>query len=458
MNKRIFADVKVNTRRIAKTPEIKEDVPFVDSGNHNPSRPISYLPPNDSSRYEFLNKINKKTASISPRISQTPQMPRRGKSFSKKILFVFILVIIFGACYLLSTVYLSAKVTVVAKNKTFDLKNQKFTASKLKSSGIPFELMIVEDKDYKDVLLTNSKEVSEKAKGEITLFNEYSNKVQKITAETFISDEKGKTYKFDSTVSIPGYTEDKAKKITPGQVTASVTAFLPGEAYNGNPESFSVNSFKGTDKFKKIYGKAKTSISGGMTGLVFLLGEEEKADLLLKTSTSKEKLLRKLSAQVPQGYLLYPDAVGFTYELGENTVSKTPDAKIEMKGTLSAVLIKESELSNAIINKLLPNISEKERGEILDPKLSDLAFDFVDKNQSINKEVENFDFELTGNIYTKWSPNTLELRDQLVSKEKNNVVSIFKQDPGILSAGVSVIPFWSKKLPDNVKNIKIILK
>jgi len=359
---------------------------------------------------------------------------------------------------LLSTVYLSAKVTVVAKNKTFDLKNQKFTASKLKSSGIPFELMIVEDKDYKDVLLTNSKEVSEKAKGEITLFNEYSNKVQKITAETFISDEKGKTYKFDSTVSIPGYTEDKAKKITPGQVTASVTAFLPGEAYNGNPESFSVNSFKGTDKFKKIYGKAKTSISGGMTGLVFLLGEEEKADLLLKTSTSKEKLLRKLSAQVPQGYLLYPDAVGFTYELGENTVSKTPDAKIEMKGTLSAVLIKESELSNAIINKLLPNISEKERGEILDPKLSDLAFDFVDKNQSINKEVENFDFELTGNIYTKWSPNTLELRDQLVSKEKNNVVSIFKQDPGILSAGVSVIPFWSKKLPDNVKNIKIILK
>lgn len=455
MNRRILEDVKVNRVRRPVSVASKEDVVAKDLDNHNPTPKVGYSEQDSSSKYDFLNKKTVKTGA--QRLPMTPQMPRKRRSFGGVIFTIFILSLIVGGVYLLSTKFLSAKVTVIAKNKVFELKHQKFSAGK-SSSNIPFELMIVSDKEYKDVVLTNSKEASEKAKGEVTLYNEYSTKAQKLVAGTFLADEDGKSYKIDTTVTIPGYTLDKSKKVISGQVVSKVTSFLPGESYNGSPESFSITSFKGTDKFKKIYGKAKTEMTGGMTGLVYMLSEEDKEEVSVQTQSSKEKLLRKLSAQVPTGYILYPDAVSFTYESGENLVSKTPDTQIEMTGTLSAYLLKETDLSNSIIKKILPGISEKERAEIVKPDLSILSFDFVDKNQSVSKDVESFEFDLTGNLPIQWKPEVEELKTLLVSKNKDEVSSIFKQDPGILSAEVKIIPFWSKFLPENNKNINIILK
>lgn len=460
MNRRILEDVKINThKQPVRTP--KADVVFKDLDNHNPSRKVESPVYENTNKYDFLEKkiASKPIDRSQQRIPQTPQLPRK-HTFSKIILTLFILSLAIGAVYLLSTVFLKANVTVVAKNKSFDLKNQKFTASRVNTNNVPFELMIVSDSVYQDVVLTSSREANDKAKGEITLYNEFSNKPQKIVAGSFLSDEKGKSYKIDVGVTIPGYTMDKEdkEKIIPGQVSVGITSFLPGEAYNGSPESFSINSFKGTTKYQKIYGKTKTPLSGGIVGLVYVLDENEKAGIMSKTGESQDKLLRKLSAQVPEGYILYGEAVNFAFELSNNIVSKTPDVKIELKGTLSAMLLKEEDLSNALINKLLPGISKKERAEIVKPKLDGLKFNFTDKDQLVNKEIESFDFELTGALPINWLPDSDLLKKELAGKEKTNVTGIFKQDPGISSAGVKIMPFWSKKLPLDIKNINIILK
>ena len=70
----------------------------------------------------------------------------------------------------------------------------------------------------------------------------------------------------------------------------------------------------------------------------------------------------------------------------------------------------------------------------------------------------NFDFELTGPISVHWKPYTENIKMTLLNKNKDLIPSIFKQDPGIISATVKVIPFWSKKMPKELKNINIILK
>jgi hypothetical protein len=367
MNRKI-EDFKLNTKKKLKTPT--EDVYFKKLENHNIYKP-DYSTQNDSSKYDFLEKRTKKSPVERERIHRTPQLTNKNNNFNKKILFLFVLSVFIGVFYLLSTVFLRVNITIVSKSESFDLKDFKLSAGNLKISDIPFELMILSDKEYKDVVLTNSKEVSEKAKGKIVLYNEYSTKPQNIIAGSFVSDEKGKTYKTDKTVSIPGYTIDDLKKINPGQIDVDVTAFLPGETYNGNPEFFTVNAFKNTDKYKKIYGKAKSQIEGGMVGLVYLMSEEEKMNIENKTISIKEKLLRNLSAQVPDGYVLYPDATNFYYKIPEGSFSKTPESKIEIDVTLSAFLLKQNDLSNILINKLLPNIKEKERSEILNPNLLD---------------------------------------------------------------------------------------
>lgn len=455
MNRKI-EDIKLNNKRILRGSE--ESFEVKESAKSDKSDESEQFLAKSESKYDFLDKRIKRPTQSRVRFSQTPQMPNAGRPFNKKILFAFVLALIVGIFYLLSTVFLSANVAIIAKNKSFDLKHLRLTAGKSKIDSVPFELMIVSDKEYKDVVLTNSKEVTEKAKGQITLYNEYSTKVQKIMVNSFISDENGKTYKTDTAISIPGYSIDESKKIIPGQVDVNITAFLPGEAYNGNPESFTFNAFKGTDKYKKIYGKAKTSISGGIVGLVYLLDEKEKANISLKTTTSKEKILRKLSAQVPVGYILYPNAMDFSYEFDDSVVSKTPDTKIEINGILSAYILKESDLSKILINKLLPDIGDLERSEILPPQLSLLSFNFVNKDQLINKEVGEFEFELTGSLPLNWMPDIDLLKGLLVGKNKNEAPIVFKQDPGISSASVSIMPFWSKILPKDIKNINIMIK
>lgn len=418
-------------------------------------QPLKTVEEKDISKYEFLKK-KKVMSSSTQRIPQTPKMPGSKRPFSKTILFFFIISILVGAYYLLSNVYLKADIVITPKNKTFEIKSENFTASK--KNNVPFEVMIVGDSVYKDVILTSTVNAADKAKGEITLYNGYSSKVEKIPAGSFISDEKGKTYKTDTTVSIPGYKQDKLKVIIPGQINVGLTAFLAGEIYNGSPTSFSINSFKGTAKYTKIYGHLKTPLTGGLAGLVYVMDDQEKTDILSNSALFKGELLRKLNASVPAGYILYPDAVNYSYDFADKIVSKTPNLKLEIKANLSAFLVKESDFSSVIISKLLPDITKEERSEIINPDLSLLSFNFTNKDQVITKETESFDFELTGNVVMNWKPEIGKLKDRVVGKSKDEVLSIFKDDPGISKASVTIIPFWSKKLPDNVQNINITLK
>lgn len=470
MNRKKIEDFKLSGNKTLKIP--KEDIQVKESHSYvspkivpnyinpkeSPVYDTPYVSKENSPKYDFLKKLNKNTASISQRIPQTPKLPHKSKPLGRKIAIFVLLLITIGSIYLLNTLFYNAKVTIVPKNKIFELNNQKFTAEKFKKDSVPFEVMIVSDNDSKDIVLNSSSEVSTKAVGEITLYNEYSNKSQKIAAGTFISDDKGKSYKIDSTTTIPSYTLDNNKKIIPGQIDVKITSFIAGDTYNGSPELFKIVSFKGTNKYEKIYGKIKTPLSGGMAGLVYVLDQKEKEDVLSNTISFKERLLRNLKAQTPQGYIYYPDGVSFSFNFGENVTSKTPVAKIEMKGTLSAILFKESDLTDFILRKILPDITQKEKLEILPPDLSNLSFSFFNKGQLVSKEVTNFDFFLSGNLQINWNPNTDELKSLLIGKNKSEVPSIFKQDPGISSATIRIFPFWSSKIPNELKNINIIFK
>jgi hypothetical protein len=469
MNRKKIEDFKLSGNKTLKIPkediQAKEapiyvnpkEVPNYINKKESPAHDTPYVSRENSPKYDFLKKLNKNTASISQRIPQTPKLPQKNKPIGRKIAMFILLLIAIGSIYLLNTLFYNAKVTIVPKNKIFELNNQKFTAEKFKKDSVPFEVMIVSDNDSKDVVLTSSSNVSSKATGEIILYNEYSNKSQKITAGTFISDDKGKSYKIDSTVTVPAYSLDN-KKIIPGQINVKITSFIAGDTYNGSPELFHIVSFKGTNKYEKIYGKIKTPLSGGMAGLVYILDEKEKESVLSNTISFKERLLRNLKAQTPQGYIYYPDGVSFSFDFGENITSKTPVAKIEMNGTLSAILFKETDLTDYILKKILPDISPKEKGEILPPDLSNLSFSFFNKGQQVSKEVTNFDFILNGNLQIDWNPNTDELKSLLLGKDKSEVPSIFKQDPGISSATIRIFPFWFSKFPNELKNINILFK
>lgn len=398
------------------------------------------------------------TRELGDRIYSTPQQKNKSGALRKSLLWILILSILLGGGYYLANLFQKVNIYVVAKNQTFDLNHTQFVGSNTLNSPLHFELMIVSSEDYKDITLTESENISSKAKGVITFFNEYSTKSQTLAIHTFVSDNNGKTYQTDKAVTIPGY-KTVNSKVVPGQASVGITAFLPGKEYNGSPASFAVNSFKGTAKSSKIYAKLKTALEGGAQGVVYNLGPSEKGLVSATAESSfKSNLIKKVNAEVPPGYILYPDAQIFTYKTEADSLFDSSNAKVKITGTISSIILNQKDLSNALIKNLLPDITERELNEISIPDISSLKFSFVKQDQSITKDIKIINFSLTGKIKGIWSPNLPLLQSNVLGIKKSDLVSVFKTDPGIVSASARIFPPWQSYLPKDLSKIYIYIQ
>lgn len=440
MNRRIIEDIKINKKKASLKPS-----PIIN--NRIKEDKIETEITSDYSNINFNSN--------SKRIFRDPHLPGEKKKSNKFIFILFFLIVLTGIIFWGSLLFESVNVVITKKHQIFNLDHQTLTALKDLKSSIPFEIIIVSEKKAQDVNLSQSEEVSLKAKGDIVLYNEYSKNAEKLSVNTYLSDENGKVYLTDKTISIPGYTI-KDKKIIPGQVVVSATSFLPGESYNGSPIDFHVNAFKGTSKYEKIYGKAKTIFSGGALGLNYSLNEQDEEKLKkIVNSFFKESLLNKVNSLIPKEYIFYPEASSFTYEIEKNFLSPTPNSRINISGTLSAVLLLEDNLKKTIIKKTLPEISDKELNTIEITGVNNLVFNFTDDNQIITKELESAHFSLTGELDFIWTPDLVNLKNKLLGVAKDNLTAIFEQDIGIGNASVKIFPPWKKILPIDPSRIHI---
>jgi hypothetical protein len=406
-----------------------------------------------------IEKYFKRKAYERQKLQRTPQIKKESPILHKTTLVIFIITIIVSGVYWSGEIFQKADVTVTSKHQLITYNNKQFIALQdSNSDAINFEIMITSDKKLKNITLSDSKNVSTKAQGSIILYNEFSTKSQKIATGTFLSDNKGKAYKTDKTVTIPGYKTDKNKKIIPGQISVDIIAFLPGDAYNGSPTDFHVNSFKDTTKYLKIYGKIKTPLTGGAVGLVYFLNDSDKSMInILAQTTFKDDFLGQVKSLVPPGYILYPNALAYSYKIGDNISSKTPSTDVEINETLSVVLLKEKSLVDNIIKISLPNITNGEAKEIKISDLSNLSFNFANANQLITKDMTSLPFSLSGDINAIWNPDVELLKTKLSGINKNDVPSVFRQDPGISSALLKIFPPWQKYVPDDISKINVVV-
>lgn len=462
MVRRIIEDIRLNKKE-REIPSMKEVI----------LSPKLTTPPDDDKegeREEIVKEIEEKKESkineylekvsqSKQRLQRTPQIKIKPKIVHKLTLIIFVLSFIIGGIYWGGDIFQRANITITSKHQLITYKNKQFVALKdSNGDSINFEIMITSNKESKDIILTESKDVSIKAEGSITLYNEFSTTRELLVAGTFLSDNDGKAYKLNNTVTIPGYKTEN-KKIIPGQIIVNITSFLAGDAYNGSPSDFKINSFKGTAKYNKIYGKLKSPLVGGASGLVYILDDVSKSKIdKMAQSSFKEDLLRKVRALVPLGYILYPDALTFSYKIDDNFLSETPDAEIPIEGSLTVVLLKEKSLMDNIIKISLPNISSGELKEIIISDLSKLTFSFTNKNQLITKDMNSIYFSLSGDVDAVWNPDENILKTKLLGVYKNDVLSIFRQDPGISSAIVKIFPPWQKYIPNDLLKIYINIK
>ena len=142
---------------------------------------------------------------------------------------------------------------------------------------IPGQLFSVDKNIEESFPATGERDVAQKARGKITVYNEYGTTPQVLVATTRFESENGLIFHTLTTITIPGTTV-KNGKITPGTIKVDIIADKAGDAYNISAGKFTIPAFqeKGdSDRYQKFYGTSKETMRGGIIGKAKVITEQD---------------------------------------------------------------------------------------------------------------------------------------------------------------------------------------
>lgn len=384
--------------------------------------------------------------------------------FSKKIKLFFGGIVLLVILYFLSFIFL-ARAEVNLNSKKIEipfsgniLVDRNISSIDFNKAVIPGSLFTFKADESGEYSSTGLGKDETKAKGIITIYNNYSTSPQILVATTRFETPDHKIYRLDSRVVIPGATTEDGKLI-PSTIDVKVTADKAGPEYNigacNLPDcKFTIPGFAGTAKFEGFYGVSTQPMKGGNFGSVPLIISEDfkkaEVDILEKVEKSIDLDIQN---KIPEGLIILPEAksgikitkISSDAEVGDYREKFTVKAEAEVK----VIAFKESD-----IIKYIQGVLNKDEYENYDycfePKIEYLErtvdFDkgtikiFIKTNQKL---CHNLDLE--------------EIKESLRGKNKQELNNLFKNYEGIETAGIKIWPWWIKKIPNSVEKIKIFV-
>jgi len=380
--------------------------------------------------------------------------------FSGKFLFLFISLALVVAVAVLFFVLPKADIEVSPKSEIFS-QNLNISVDKGVSkidytlNKIPAQLIRLEKKYSQSFSATGQRQVNEKAKGVITVFNEFSSSAQSLVEKTRFSSEDGKIFRTIKTITVPG------ARIVDGKIVASsidveVAADQPGSEYNIDAGRFSIPGFSGSPKFTAFYGRSDKGFSGGASGLMKVVSQEDfdkaKAQFWDESKVSLDKEFR---TQIPSGLKLLDFSLREEIAGTESSVSvglPADDFILTIKGVATVLLFDEKDILD-IINKKI--VEKAGAGEGLEVKMENIDYQ-LSGSPDFSRGQMSLVAKLNGKIV--WPLNIEDIKKAIVGKGEQAMRDYFGQHPEITEVKVSFWPFWVKSVPANLDKIEIIVK
>ena len=229
------------------------------------------------------------------------------KSWKLEIYSGLILLVLALLAYLLTYVFNSASVVVVPRSVDIS-QNSLITLNNLQSPI--FGYYELSEKSSRDIKKSGSVDIKSKAKGEVTIYNNYDEKPQKLVKNTRLQTANGKVFRIDNAIVIPG----KVAGI-PGSTKVYVHADTYGEEYNIPSTQMSVPGFKGTAKYIGFYAKNEINMMGGDVGKKYTVSTQDLKDAEAKLVPELESKLReKMLAYNDNNYIAVKDSINFVYQ------------------------------------------------------------------------------------------------------------------------------------------------
>ena len=379
-------------------------------------------------------------------------------TFKKFVIFLIFVLLVAGGFLLY---FILPKAQIVINPRKEDIKfeaeviaDKNINSIDLEDNRIPAQVFQLETEGSRKFPTTGEKDVVEKAKGTLTIYNQYSSSEQTLVKTTRLRSENGKIFRLTETVVIPGASIEEGK-IIPSSREVTVEADEAGDAYNIGSSKFTIPGFEGTPKYVAFYGQSTEPMTGGAKGRMKVVTKQDIDGATEIVSLElKNKVKDEFKKKIPADLKMLDDA--YVLEVIESDSTLEPDDPgkefiITTKVKAWGLAFKEDDVSILIKEKIKEKISAN---KFLIS--STIKIDY--KNTKIDSNKGRINFMCQVSAQTAWSLDETKLKNELSGKDEIEVRRYLSSLPEIETAKVVFWPFWVKSIPKNKDKIKITIK
>ena len=420
--------------------------------------------PRDEQLENFFYASNFSDRSRESYSSKKQEVGQKSKGVFLRIAVIFgAIVLVFGLAYIAYLYVPKATVTIFAKKEvksadieiTGDVNHDEIDYDK---STIPAKLMEFNEEVAKTFNATGLGNVSnQKAKGKVTIYNEFSSSPQPLVATTRFLSEDQKVFRLVQSVTVPGTTK-VGEEIKPGVLEVDVIADEAGDGYNIGATNFTIPGFKssGNDKHTKIYAKSEASMSGGGSGndTVKLVTDKDISDAKDKISLEINGAIKNKIKDGAAGMIILDDAIVVdepVYRVS-NSAGETADSfEIKIQAHARALVFSESD-----IKKIANSVIAKSGNGKINIDSGSVIIDYGKANADFKLGV--IDIKMHASNVMQPNIDLENLKRGILGKNNDELGEYLKTYSNIEKAEVEYFPqVFTNKIPLNEKRVKVIL-
>ncbi len=392
---------------------------------------------------------------------------KKEKAINKKIMILLGVFFSLVAFYYLGFVFLAkAEINIITKKIEMPfsgvvLVDTNVSTINFNEAIIPGNPFIFKAEETQEFSSSGQGKDERKAKGIITIYNNYSTSPQILVATTRFETPDHKIFRLDSRIVIPGATT-KNGELVRSTIDVKVTADKSGPDYNievcNLPDcKFTIPGFEGTSKFDGFYGISTKVMAGGALASVPLVTSEDlkgaEEIIFEKVMDSINQDLENKIPKKPKELKVLPGA-----KSSINLTNLSSDASIgdyrekfsvSVEGEIKVIAFDEDS-----IIEYIQGILEKDKDEnyhyCQKPEL-----EYLELKTDFSKGTMRMSIKTNQIVCHKLSLE--EIKQLVVGKDKKELNQIFGANPGIKDVEVNLRPLWIRKVPNSLDKINLFI-
>ncbi|MDP2668968.1 MAG: hypothetical protein Q8P07_04005 [bacterium] len=377
-----------------------------------------------------------------PALEKIQKNPKEKLRLPGVTMLILVLVLGFLTVRTLSTVKMTVNITPRAVSLAVD-KNLVLARS---GGGVLFTTAMFTHSLSGSFPAEESKVAEKKAEGTVVIYNNSSKDAQILVASTRLETPEGKIYRIPSTVVVPGTRVESGKTI-PGSKEVKVIADKPGADYNIGLTDFTFPGLKDSPKFKTVFARSKTEMTGGFSGAIKLVSKNAVDTAAASLVNELNKNLKNIiSKELVPGQLFLPGSEEFAF-LSTETTPKAGEAAtdkfdLKLNGNVRWATVKMKDIASALtLNSVDQASLGKDEIQIKNPdalafKLSGYKFDAV-----------SFNLNIKGNARIEAVLDPADIKNSIAEAYATDASGVLELVPGAARAEVVFKPFWAGSLP-----------